>query len=917
MYDFMRFLPEFNLAEFDFNIPKYGESFRAWQQDWAAPFSLSPAPPEAGVVGGVFELSSLLAANGGDGSAGFVLNGITAGDLSGISVSDAGDINGDGFDDILIGALFAGPNGNSEAGESYVVFGRDDSATPFSASFDLSTLNGTNGFVINGIDSFDRSGVFVSSAGDFNGDGFDDILIGASGADPNGNNAAGESYIVFGRDDSVTPFAAMLNLSALDGTNGFVINGIDGDDLSGRYVSSAGDFNGDGFDDILIGASGANPNGNSEAGESYIVFGRDDSVTPFASSFDPSTLDGTNGFIISGIDSDDFSGISVSSAGDINGDGFDDILIGAVGADNGVDLSVGETYLVFGRDDSTTPFAASLDLSSLNGTNGFIITGIDPFGFSGISVSSAGDINGDGFDDILIGADTVDNGLDVDVGESYVIFGRDDSVTPFAATLDLSTLNGTNGFAILGVAEEDNSGRSVSNAGDINGDGYDDILIGAYGISTGSGFNVGGAYVIFGRDDSVTPFASSLDLSTLNGTDGFFIAGIDLNDAAGWSVSAAGDVNGDGFDDILVGAQGGDPIGDTDAGESYIIFGSSDFGMPPSSIDGTPGDDTLVGTAGNDTINGFGGNDRLLGKDGDDTINGDAGNDFLTGRAGDDDLFGGADDDILRGDAGADDLDGGAGTDTASYRSATALVTISGGAGTGGDAAGDTYTSIERWWLSDFADVVTGTAADEIYFGFAGDDTIDGGAGVDILVGGAGMDTLNGGAGDDLVFGGDDNDTLSGGNGRDYILGGNGNDRIEGGSGNDHLNGNAGADVYIINENSFNTDYILGWEDGTDMIEIGLNVSNTADFSDLTVTQSGANVLVTFNDPAVKGRILILGETASNIDAADFDFLAPPPGSESDDGFAGIEAVQTPFDNFAGDWAFAWFEAELDFGIYL
>ncbi len=497
-----------------------------------------------------------------NGDNGFVINGIDRSDYSGWSVSSAGDINDDGFDDLIIGAPNAGPDNdygyNNGAGESYVVFG---SSGGFANSLDLSTLDGLNGFIIKGLDADDRLGSSVSNAGDVNGDGIDDLIIGAYGAGPDDdygyNNGAGETYVVFGNSDDL---ASSLDLSTLDGLNGFIITGIDRGDYLGWSVSSAGDVNGDSIDDLIVGAPNADPNGDEYAGESYVVFGSSDE---FASSLDLSTLDGSNGFVIKGIDAPrGNSGKSVSSAGDVNGDGFDDLIIGAPN----VDLRGGESYVVFGSSDK---FASSLDLADLNGRNGFVINGIFSSDYSGKSVSSAGDVNGDGFDDLIIGAWRADlNGYNR-AGQSYVVFGSGDE---FASSLDLFALNGRNGFVIKGLNAYDRLGSSVSGAGDINGDGFDDLVIGADGANPNGNRYAGESYVIFGSDDE---FASSLDLSTLAGSNGFVIKGVDRFDFLGTSVSSAGDINGDGFDDLIIGASGGDSNSYDDAGESYVIFGSN------------------------------------------------------------------------------------------------------------------------------------------------------------------------------------------------------------------------------------------------------------------------------------------------------------------------------------------------------
>jgi hypothetical protein len=735
----------------------------------AQPVLAAPFPAE-------FELSSLLTANGGNGSAGFALNGILAGDLSGIAVSGAGDINGDGIGDLIIGApeaKFGGaPPGNvGPAGQSYVVFGRAGGGFP--AEFELSSLlpanggNGSAGFVLNGA-AFAGigSGWSVSAAGDVNGDGVDDLLIGAPFC-----CVSGQAYVVFGRGPEAGGFPAEYELSSLlpanggNGSAGFVLltNANDAENVGGS-VAAAGDVNGDGIDDVMVGDPSGSPGGHAFAGQSYVVLGRSQpqgGQPVFPALFDLSSLlavnggNGSAGFVLHGIageaetgDPDDIgdqSGSTVGEAGDINGDGVDDIFVSAPFANPHGRQEAGQAYVLFGRNQRSGQFPAEIELSSLlaanggNGSVGFAVNGaaIDDLA-GGRSASPAGDVNDDGVDDFLASARGADAGGRVDAGQSYVIFGE--SAGGFPAEIELSSLlvanggNGSMGFALNGIDSGDGSSRTAGGAGDINGDGVDDMLISSNFADPGGRESAGESYVVFGRKQGSGSFPAEFELSSLlavnggDGSNGLLLNGVAADDTSGGSASLAGDVNVDGIDDVIIGALVADPGGRLDAGQSYVVFGRP---TPPecdgvtATIVGTDAGDLLFGTArpdviqalsGNDVIFGFGGNDIICGGRGNDTLYGNTGNDNVLGDEGFDALFGGV---------GNDQLHGGADNDRA--------------------------------------------------FGEAGMDGILGGSGDDALFGGAGDDRLSGNEGNDRLFGQAANDSMDGGTDIDRCDGDGGN----------------------------------------------------------------------------------------------------------------------------------------------
>ncbi|MEO1249745.1 MAG: VCBS repeat-containing protein, partial [Pseudomonadota bacterium] len=490
--------------------------------------------------------------SGLDGTTGFRIDGAAEGDGLGAAISSAGDINNDGLSDLIIRAE------NTLA--AYVFFGSGDAFDP---TISISDLDGSNGFRIEGVNG--PSPDSIRAAGDVNGDGIDDVIVGSAGSTVTGDEPE-EAYVVFGQNGG---FTAALDVSDLDGTNGFALLRFPGEFEAtganfGAAVSGIGDINADGIDDVIVGAEFVTFEDTAAIiGEAYVFFGSTDGVP---ATFDVAGLDGSNGFTLFG-DLLDFSGSSLDGGGDVNGDGIADLIVNSPFPNCGV----GAINVVFGSDQG---FPERLSLADLDGTDGFTILGSDGCDVIGDSIRIVEDINGDGFDEILIGGPNVtfysaDGTTEsFGAGEAYVVFGSDSGFDPLVSVDDL---NGSNGFRLQSTVEGNELGISVSGAGDINGDGLGDIIVGSAAPAGVGGPLTGEAHVLFGSVDGFDPI---IDIASIDGTLGFRVEGTPSDAPSSFRVSDAGDFNGDGLDDFLLGAPASDASGLEGSGASYVLFGA-------------------------------------------------------------------------------------------------------------------------------------------------------------------------------------------------------------------------------------------------------------------------------------------------------------------------------------------------------
>jgi hypothetical protein len=467
-------------------------------------------------------------------------------DIFGFSVATAGDVNGDGYSDVVISAPQY-TNGQTEEGRAFVYLGSAAGLAPTSAwstesdqtgawfGFSVATAGDVNSdgyadvmvgslagrvFVYQGsatglvtapswvTQGEDHFGYSVATAGDVNGDGFSDVMVGAE-TYSNGQLWAGRAFVYEG---------SPLGLAAAPA---WTAEGDYNYEFFGLSVATAGDVNGDGYSDVIVGAYGYT-NGQSFEGGAFVYLG---SATGLGAT--PAWIGESDQFNAE-------SGVSVATAGDVNGDGFSDVIVGAVNYDNG-QTDEGRAFVYHGSG------------AGLATTATWTGVGHD-YTIFGYSVAAAGDVNGDGYTDVIIGDSDYSNG-DYLEGAAFVYQGSAAGVP----TTPSWTAEGNQGIAHFGT--------SVATAGDVNGDGYSDVIVGAP-FHSNVGFYAGRAYVYLGSDAGL----AATPAWTAEGNQDFEYFGL--------SVATAGDVNGDGFSDVIVGEPYYDN-GQTDEGRALVYQGSA------------------------------------------------------------------------------------------------------------------------------------------------------------------------------------------------------------------------------------------------------------------------------------------------------------------------------------------------------
>jgi hypothetical protein len=338
-------------------------------------------------------------------------------DMLGAAIGAAGDVNGDGFADCLIGAPGVGTSATADVGAVYVIFGKTG---PYTDIHIFKFVTGIHGFAIFGEASNMRLGSSHTSLrgalGDINGDGIDDFAVASSNADYAERNAAGMVYVIYGKPTSEA--VTDIDLAHELGDAGVEIGGAAVGDKIGTSISGAGDVNGDGVKDLLIGCPGCNPEDREGAGATYLIYCTEDMADMDLAEF----ASGQDGMKVIGAATAHMLGATISNAADLNGDGLADLVLGAPGAHTELGHDVGCVHVIYGTDAGQTE---DIDLADFEAgpETGYTVCGEAVGAKLGSAVAHAGDVNQDGIDDMLLS--TADHD-----GSVYVLYGDDSGAGP-------------------------------------------------------------------------------------------------------------------------------------------------------------------------------------------------------------------------------------------------------------------------------------------------------------------------------------------------------------------------------------------------------------------------------------------------------------------------------------------------------
>jgi hypothetical protein len=413
----------------------------------------------------------------------------------GESVAGAGDVNADGYSDVIVGAR-GYDNGEADEGVAFIFHGS------------LSGISTTPAAMVESNQVLTGFGYSVAGAGDVNADGYADVIVGAWMFD-NGQNEEGRAFVYHGSPTGINTTAATIVES--NQVNAYL----------GSYVAGAGDVNGDGYADVIVGAFGYD-NGQADEGAAFVYHGSASGISTIYTS----RLESNQSFSSFG---------AVAGAGDINGDGYSDVIAGAYGYDNG-QADEGATFVYHGS------------ASGINTSPVIILESNQANANMGIFVAGAGDVNADGYSDVIIGTPNFDNG-ETDEGVAFIYHGSSTGLSTIANIM----LESNQASAAFGY--------SVSCAGDVNGDGYSDVIVGSYNFDNGQ-TNEGAGFIYHGSPAGISSTFASMIESNTSFT------------SFGYSVTGAGDVNGDGYSDVIVGGYNFNN-GQTGEGAAFVYHGNS------------------------------------------------------------------------------------------------------------------------------------------------------------------------------------------------------------------------------------------------------------------------------------------------------------------------------------------------------